>query len=44
MDFAVLLHAGVMRCGFTGLSPDGAILAVTTRGEGDIYRIDLDLP
>jgi Tol biopolymer transport system component/DNA-binding winged helix-turn-helix (wHTH) protein len=44
MDFAALLHAGVMRCGFIGFAPDESILAVTTRGEGDIYRIDLDLP
>jgi Tol biopolymer transport system component/DNA-binding winged helix-turn-helix (wHTH) protein len=44
MDFSALLHAGVMRCGFIGLAPDESLLAVTTRGEGDIYRIDLDLP
>jgi Tol biopolymer transport system component len=44
MDFSALLHAGVMRCGLMGLAPDESILAVTTRGEGDIFRIDLDLP
>ena len=44
MDFSALLHAGVMRCGLVGLAPDESILAVTTRGEGDIFRIDLDLP
>jgi Tol biopolymer transport system component len=44
MDFSALLHAGVMRCGFIGFAPDDSILAVTMRGEGDIYRTGLDLP
>ena len=44
IDFAPLLRAGAIRCGFNGLAPDGSILAVVTRGEGDLYRIDLELP
>jgi Tol biopolymer transport system component len=44
LDFSALLHAGIIRCGFTGLAPDGSILAVITRGDGDLYRIDLELP
>jgi Tol biopolymer transport system component len=44
LDFAPLLGAGAIRCGFNGLSPDGSILAVITHGDGDLYRIDLELP
>ena len=44
LDFAPLLHAGSIRCGFTGLAPDDSILAIITHGEGDLYRVDLDLP
>jgi Tol biopolymer transport system component/DNA-binding winged helix-turn-helix (wHTH) protein len=44
LDFASLLQGGMIRCGFTGLAPDDSILAVTTRGEGDLYRLDLELP
>lgn len=44
IDFAPQLKAGAIRCGFNGLAPDGSILAVITRGDGDLYRIDLELP
>ncbi len=44
LDFAPLLHTGSIRCGFTGLAPDDSILAIITRGEADLYRVDLELP
>jgi hypothetical protein len=44
LDFSSLLHSGVHRCGFEGLAGDGSIMAVTSRGEKDVYRLDLELP
>jgi DNA-binding winged helix-turn-helix (wHTH) protein/Tol biopolymer transport system component len=44
LDFSAVLHSGANRCGFAGLTSDGSIMAVVTRGEGDLYRLDLDLP
>lgn len=44
LDFSSLLHSGLLRCGFEGLAGDGSIMAVASRGEGDVYRLDLELP
>ena len=44
LDFSSLLHSGVLRCGFEGLAGDGSIMAVASRGEEDVYRLDLELP
>jgi len=43
-DFANLLHAGYHRCAFVRFDPNGDVIAYLTRGESDLYRLDLDLP
>jgi len=43
-DFAGLLHAGYVRCAFVRFAPDGELIASLTRGDTDLYRLDLDLP
>jgi dipeptidyl aminopeptidase/acylaminoacyl peptidase len=44
MSFESLLQNGVLRCRFAGLTPDGSPIVLATRGGGDIYELDLDLP
>jgi len=44
MSFESLLQNGVLRCRFVGLTPDGSPMVLATRGGGDIYELDLDLP
>ncbi|HXO00147.1 MAG TPA: winged helix-turn-helix domain-containing protein [Candidatus Acidoferrales bacterium] len=44
MSFESLLENGVLRCRFAGLTPDGSPMVLATRGGGDIYQLDLDLP
>jgi Tol biopolymer transport system component/DNA-binding winged helix-turn-helix (wHTH) protein len=44
VDFEPLLRAGAVRCGFTGLSPQGDPLASVARSSADIEALDLDLP
>lgn len=44
MSFESLLQNGVLRCRFAGLTPDGSPMVLATRGGGDIYELDLDLP
>jgi len=39
-----LLEGGVHRCGFEGLAPDGSFVLQLSRGDHDIYAIDVDLP
>lgn len=43
-SFEVFLEGGVPRCGFQGLTPDGALLVVLLRHHADIYALNLDLP
>lgn len=43
-DFDSVLQSGVARCQFTGLAPDGSVLAIAWRGSPEIYSLDLDLP
>jgi hypothetical protein len=40
----LLLEGGVQRCGFGGLAPDGSLLFQLTRGDHDVYVLNLDLP
>ncbi len=44
MSFESLLQTGVTRCRFMGLTPDGSPMVLATRGGGDVYALDLDLP
>ena len=39
-----LLSSGVMRCMFTGLSPDGSVYVTVDHGDVDVYAVDLQLP
>jgi DNA-binding winged helix-turn-helix (wHTH) protein/Tol biopolymer transport system component len=39
-----LLSSGVMRCIFTGLSPDGSVYVTVDHGDVDVYAVDLKLP
>jgi Tol biopolymer transport system component/DNA-binding winged helix-turn-helix (wHTH) protein len=44
MSFESLLETGVTRCRFVGLTRDGSPMILATRGGGDVYALDLDLP
>jgi Tol biopolymer transport system component/DNA-binding winged helix-turn-helix (wHTH) protein len=44
MSFESMLQAGAIRCAFAGLTADGRPLVLVTRGGGDIYGLDLELP
>jgi|HubBroStandDraft_6_1064221.scaffolds.fasta_scaffold00325_16 Tol biopolymer transport system component/DNA-binding winged helix-turn-helix (wHTH) protein len=44
MSFESLLQTGVTRCRFMGLTRDGSPMVLATRGGGDVYALDLDLP
>ncbi len=44
LDFSTLLHSGALRCGFAGLAGDESIMAIASHGDGDVYRLDLELP
>jgi len=39
-----LLSSGVIRCIFTGLSPDGSVYVTVDHGDVDVYAVDLKLP
>ena len=41
-DCSALLQAGVQRCGFEDLTPDGSLVLRLTRGDHDIYALDLE--
>ncbi|MGH9394847.1 MAG: winged helix-turn-helix domain-containing protein [Terriglobales bacterium] len=43
-DFAAALQAGVHRCGFIGLAPDGAALVSFNRSSADLFAAELRLP
>ena len=43
-SFEDILSSGTQRCGFYGLTPDGAIVFRATRDGGDIFALDVDLP
>jgi Tol biopolymer transport system component len=43
MNFETYLRAGIPRCGFVDLAPDGSIIAVLLRNHADIYALDLDV-
>jgi dipeptidyl aminopeptidase/acylaminoacyl peptidase len=39
-----LLEGGVQRCGFENVMPDGSIVLQLTRGDQDVYVLDVELP
>lgn len=43
-DFSALLRAGYIRCALVGFTPDGAPMALLSRGEADVYKLELELP
>jgi len=43
-SFEVFLQGGIPRCGFQGLTPDGALLVALLRNHADIYALDIELP
>ena len=43
-DCAALLEGGVQRCGLESLAPDGSFVFRLTRGDHDVYALDVDLP
>jgi Tol biopolymer transport system component/DNA-binding winged helix-turn-helix (wHTH) protein len=43
-DFRVELKEGYQRCGFLGLTPDGAPVAILRANYADIYAFDVDFP
>ena len=44
VSFEVFLQSGIPRCGFQGLTPDGALLVAFLRNQADIYALDVELP
>ncbi len=40
----MLLNGNVLRCGFEDLASDGSLVLHLTRGDHDIYSLDLNLP
>jgi Tol biopolymer transport system component/DNA-binding winged helix-turn-helix (wHTH) protein len=43
-ECSVLLEGGVHRCGLEGLAPDGSFVFQLSRGDHDVYALDVDLP
>jgi Tol biopolymer transport system component/DNA-binding winged helix-turn-helix (wHTH) protein len=43
-SFEDLLQTGVIRCGFAGFASDGSMVVRLSRGGGNLYRIQLELP
>ena len=43
-DFDPLLRSGIDRCQFFGLTPDGSVMVIASRGSSEIYALDLELP
>ena len=43
-DCTALLEGGVQRCGLESLAPDGSFVFRLTRGDHDVYALDVDLP
>ncbi len=44
MSFETMLQADVVRCRFTGVTPDGSPMVIAVRGGYEIYSLDLSLP
>jgi hypothetical protein len=44
MDCRPLLEGGVQRCGFEGVMPDGSLILRLTRGDHDVYSLEVELP
>jgi len=43
-ECASLLEGGVQRCGFEGVTPNGFWVLKLSRGDHNVYALDLDLP
>jgi Tol biopolymer transport system component/DNA-binding winged helix-turn-helix (wHTH) protein len=44
VECRVLLEGGVQRCGFEDVMPDDSLVLHLTRGDHDVYSLELDLP
>ena len=44
VDCHALLEGGVQRCGFEAVMPDGSVVLRLTRGDHDVFSLDLDVP
>jgi len=44
VECRLLLEGGVQRCGFENVMPDGSMVLQLTRGDHDVYVLDVDLP
>ena len=44
VNFESLIRAGVPRCAFIGLGPDGSILVTLLKSQADIFSLDVSLP
>jgi Tol biopolymer transport system component/DNA-binding winged helix-turn-helix (wHTH) protein len=44
VECRALLEGGVQRCGFEDVMPDGSVVLHLTRGDHDVYVLDVDLP
>lgn len=44
VDCHSLLEGGVQRCGFEAVMPDGSVVLRLTRGDHDVFSLDLDVP
>jgi hypothetical protein len=44
VDCLSLLEGGVQRCGFEAVMPDGSVVLRLTRGDHDVFSLDLDVP
>jgi hypothetical protein len=44
VDCHALLEGGVQRCGFEAVMPDGSVVLRLTRGDHDVFSLELDVP
>ncbi len=44
VNFESYIRAGVPRCAFVDLAPDGSLIVSLLRNHADIYALDLDIP
>jgi hypothetical protein len=44
VDCHSLLEGGVQRCGFEAVMPDGSVVLRLTRGDHDVFSLELDVP
>jgi hypothetical protein len=44
LDCHALPEGGVRRCGFEAAMPDGSVVLRLTRGDHDVFSLELDVP